>query len=221
MEFSLPRTFQPTHLGIVSRLLCNPKTHDGQELVRISYPELPSSQASASLLEGRDALNWAYNCENTNPTTQHKLPSIFESFTVIGPTGNSCQGHNYFSAISIPPSPPIKKISLTWTGGAGVLQLDKITLSDQRTGESLPLHHLEHSGRWAHKEDIGTTAVFENRRALPRAWLVGKVISIPPQHILRTIHSSRLPWGEQFNPSQIALVEEPIGFKVDVFDAKA
>ena len=35
------------------------------------------------------------------------------------------------------------------------------------------------------------------------------------------IHTSRFPWGERFDPSQVALVEEPVDFKVDLFDHEA
>jgi len=68
--------------------------------------------------------------------------------------------------------------------------------------------------RWSYVEDVNQTAVFENRRALPRAWLVAEVACLPPDAILQTIHGSRLPDGSVYDPRRVALVQEPVGFKV-------
>jgi hypothetical protein len=50
---------------------------------------------------------------------------------------------------------------------------------------------------------------FENTRALPRAWLVGEVRRLDQGDVLRAVHTSRLPDGSPFEPTQMALLEEP------------
>jgi hypothetical protein len=66
--------------------------------------------------------------------------------------------------------------------------------------------------RWHLVDEIGSTSVLENRRALPRAWLVSEVISLKPDQILSAVHTSQLPGGHVFDPARIALVEDPIHY---------
>jgi hypothetical protein len=65
-------------------------------------------------------------------------------------------------------------------------------------------------GRWRFLETHGETAIIENLRAAPRAWLVGEVRSLSSGKALEAIHTSRLPDGRTFDPLRIALVEEPL-----------
>ena len=125
MEILLPRTFQPTHVGIVSRLLCSPQIRDEQELVRISYPELQGSASTASLLAGRDTSAWTYDCESASPPVQHRKAVVFEHFDSNEPAGSPCQKHNYFSTLPLPTASPVKKITFNWTGAEGVIVLTK------------------------------------------------------------------------------------------------
>jgi hypothetical protein len=49
--------------------------------------------------------------------------------------------------------------------------------------------------------------VFENRRALPRAWLVDTVTPMPEPDAIRTVKSSRFPDGTSFDARHGALVD--------------
>jgi hypothetical protein len=64
--------------------------------------------------------------------------------------------------------------------------------------------------RWHLAERLGRTILVENRRALPRAWLVHQVCRLEPAAILDAIRHSRLPDGRRFEPRQVALVEEAV-----------
>jgi len=83
---------------------------------------------------------------------------------------------------------------------------------------------LRGSGRWSEAmhfrtardtdrgkdEDVaGETdvTVFENRRALPRAWLAGSVTPMADAAAIATVKSSRLPDGGRFDPRASALVD--------------
>lgn len=71
-------------------------------------------------------------------------------------------------------------------------------------------NHFEGTNRWAHVAEFDQTAVFENRRALPRAWVVPRVEQMPTEVVLKTIHESAMPDGSIFEPLQVALVEESV-----------
>lgn len=67
-------------------------------------------------------------------------------------------------------------------------------------------------------EDVGEASVYENLRARPRAWLVGKVLSVTEEEALRALHTSRLADGGGFDPAQVALVEAPLDFPAQTLD---
>ena len=69
--------------------------------------------------------------------------------------------------------------------------------------------------RWRLFEYIFNTAIYENLHALPRAWLVSEVISARGDEILKAIHTSLLPDGRKYRPERMALVEEPLSFKME------
>jgi hypothetical protein len=51
--------------------------------------------------------------------------------------------------------------------------------------------------------------VFENRHAMPRAWLASRAIRLPAKQIAQCIVSGHLPDGSVFDPATTALLEKP------------
>lgn len=64
-----------------------------------------------------------------------------------------------------------------------------------------------HPDHWQKLGTLGGADVFENRRALPTAWLAREVLSLSPDRIRTAITTSRLPDGRVFDPAAQALVE--------------
>ena len=97
------------------------------------------------------------------------------------------------------------------------------TLINQPTKSSYPstenYHYLSNNQRWNHIENINQATVYENLRAMPRAWLVPEVITLKPEEVLHAIKSSNLPNGKNYEPSKQALIEESVDFKVENFDS--
>jgi hypothetical protein len=60
---------------------------------------------------------------------------------------------------------------------------------------------------------IGDALVFENMRAMPRAWLVHKVQSLGTTEVLHILQSGIASDGSFFDPHKQALVEEPCPFQ--------
>jgi uncharacterized membrane protein YqjE len=72
---------------------------------------------------------------------------------------------------------------------------------------SLPLFAA--SPQWRLVEQTPSGLIYQNQRALPRAWLVGETIALAPAQVLTAIHTSQLPDGRVYQPETIALVEDP------------
>ena len=56
---------------------------------------------------------------------------------------------------------------------------------------------------------MGASRIYENLRALPRAWLVGEVLTVSEEEAFAAVTRSRLPDGREFDPRRHALVELP------------
>jgi hypothetical protein len=64
--------------------------------------------------------------------------------------------------------------------------------------------------RWRLVRTVSDVQVFENLRALPRAWLAPRAATLTPSQIVETIHTSRLPGGSPHDPRTVALIEQPV-----------
>jgi hypothetical protein len=191
-------------------------------------------------LAGRDTSEWAYDCSDVRPTMKQARAHVYRSYPVT--RGDvRCSGHDYAARLSLPASIPVKRIEIQWTGGAAAtLSLKKISLLDESAGNSLPVvpvaGSLADTTRWRHvtdinfensgygaikPEDVGEAGVYENLRARPRVWLVGKVLTVTEEEALSALHSSRLADGSAFDPAQVALVEEPLDFPAQSLDREA
>ncbi|MBS2005893.1 MAG: YfhO family protein [Cyanobacteria bacterium SZAS TMP-1] len=61
---------------------------------------------------------------------------------------------------------------------------------------------------WKKVRDAGNASIFENVRALPRAWLARSALLMSATDALKVIKTSKLPNGDVFDPKEIALVED-------------
>jgi hypothetical protein len=78
-----------------------------------------------------------------------------------------------------------------------------------RWREAMHFETSRQTDRGADEDVEGETdvTVFENRRALPRAWLVDSVMTMTEANAIGTVKSSRLPGGGPFDPRHIALLD--------------
>src|SRR6267142_505026 len=78
-----------------------------------------------------------------------------------------------------------------------------------RWSEAMHFRTARDTDRGKDEDVAGETdvTVFENRRALPRAWLSGSVTPMADAAAIATVKSSRLPDGGRFDPRASALVD--------------
>lgn len=68
------------------------------------------------------------------------------------------------------------------------------------------------AGRWRFIEELEGSRVLENLHAMPRTWLVGETIPLPPEQVIQVIRTSQLPDGRKYDPAATALIESPVPF---------
>ena len=79
----------------------------------------------------------------------------------------------------------------------------------ERWREAMHFRTSRETDRGMDQDVTGETEVmvFENRRALPRAWMVETVAPMPEPEAIRTVKTSRFPNGASFNARHEALVD--------------
>lgn len=236
----LPRPARANVVAVASALACSAAVADGAEVARVVATDTGGREYTQSLLAGRDTSEWAYDCADVRPTMRQARANVYRSYPVT--RGDvRCEGHDYAARLALPATAEIKRVEIQWTGGANAtLSVKKISLLDASAGSSVAVTpvagSLADATRWRHvtdinfdnsgygrikPEDVGDAGVYENLRARPRAWLVGKVLNVTEEEALRALHSSRLADGSAFDPARVALVEEPFDFAPQALDQNA
>lgn len=224
-KFNFPKPVTATKIGVVSAMACSTGVPNNAEVLRILVTDASGKVRTLNLYAGRDTSEWAYDREDVLPHVKHGRATIFESFPVVEGSKKHYQGHKYIAVLPLDKLDKIKCIELKWVGPSGAIGIKKLSLLDEKTGQSYPVmaagSGLSDTTRWRHVEDIGEASIYENLRAMPRAWLVPEVVSMKDEDMLRTIKSSEMPDGRIFDPSRVALVEEPFTLKIKNFDESA
>jgi len=206
---------ETTDLGFVTNLRCGSSIPDQTAVLQVQITDANGKIENQSLQAGRDTSELAYDCPNIRPLVKHQQATIFQAFPPTKQEIGSCSRHTYLSQIKLKHPATIKHLALKWTGGSGALNIFHINFTNQnkqtaaafkRGGLSLD---LTDSSQWKYIENIGQTAIYENLRAMPRAWLVSEAINFKKKAaVLKTIRSSRLPDGRTFEPERTALLEK-------------
>src|SRR4030095_7714816 len=91
---------------------------------------------------------------------------------------------------------------------ASVLIL-RASLLDSTTGAVTTLSSIHFQGAlWRKRAQLGEVEVYENLKALPRAWFVGRAAIGPSEEVLETIKTGRMKDGKTFAPAQTVLVAQ-------------
>ena len=218
---AVPVPTKITAIAIVSRLACSSQIPDGTEVARVRLTDVGGTVQTRSLLAGRDSSEWAYDCGTVKLSMRHQRASIFKSYPATM-NDQPCQGHTYATTLPLDGVKEIKSIEFEWVGSAGAIILEKLSLIDEPSKTSHPIDPaLIDSDAWRLVEEAGAARVYENLRAMPRAWLTNEVVSVNADQALDAIKTGTLPDGRSFDPARTALVEAPVVLNSQSVDSKA
>ncbi|HEV2801025.1 MAG TPA: YfhO family protein [Pyrinomonadaceae bacterium] len=163
------------------------------------------------LRAGRDTSEWAHERPDVRASVRHALAPVFDS-NAVEDAGGRYSSHRYWTRIALGESLEVERVEIVNTADAGTaLALWKATLYDTARRESQTLARTQRSlyagldaARWSVAYDAEDVLVLENRRALPRAWLVGAAESVDGEEALRRINGEST---HNFDPWRTALLE--------------
>ena len=217
VNYPIPKSVKADAIAIVNFLSCSTDMLDNTDVLRINTTDLQGNVVTKTLKVGLDTSEGIYDYKHVFPLMKHsKAENIFKT---------SADGNQYLSIVPLENLGKLKNIQLEYVAPRASLSIKKITLINQQQQASYPLNEVESllsdGLRWHHVEDINATSIYENKSALPRLWLVPKVITLKPEEILNTIRTSYLPDQSVYEPRQVALIEENLDFQVPEFDRQA
>ena len=184
-------TANSTHLpqgAVVSKVIVH--TNDGGRIER-------------EIKAGVDTAEWAYERADVKPVIRHSLPRVFAS--VPGDNLNSFPALRYSTKFDLGEKTKVDRVELKSVAEGVTLIVFKATVYDSSSAGAFPLTRRlpEH---WRKVYDQENIQIYENPRALPRAWLVPKVEFVSAEEALRRIRGES---EQSFNPREIALLEYP------------
>ncbi len=226
-----PGTINATELGLVTWLSYSSGITNNTEVMRVIISTLTGETLTYPILAGKHTAEWAYERPDVKSRIKHQPAPVFGSFPVDDGKGTSYLGHHYLAIIPFSNRVPVSQIRVEWIAPAAepnaTIAIHKLSLNDASTGISYPITNLKltttlaDTAYWKPVEQLGQTAVLENLRLMPRAWLVSKVLTLQPEQIYTAIQTSRLPDRTIFDPKETALIETPLAFNGNQPDTTA
>jgi Bacterial membrane protein YfhO len=210
VPFAFSPSVRTTHIGLASYLSLSVDVPDDSEVARLIVTGLDGRAIETPIRAGTHTAEWAWDRPDVAGRVAHRRGLILRD---LGQGSES--GHVYGATIDLGEPIEVTQVSIARTGTGGLLNLSQLSLYDASSGRSTPvtlLHSLARDGeRWRTVFREGDAELLENRRALPRAWLVPEAARLTSAEVLAAVRDGRLPNGRTFDPRAMALVEDQAG----------
>lgn len=234
LSFSVPPV-EASRVALESNLASSSEVPDAAAVAHLRLHAQDGRSYDFDIRAGEHTSEWAFDRPDVSSQIQHRRAPVAESYEVKD-SQVSYDGHTYVASFALPQRAVITggEISVTPVSQSPqfTLGVQRLTLLDEADGKVYPLRRewvkketLPATGqtapetprqspavqRWRPLGQVGDVEVFENLRALPRAWLTGGEMTMSEQEELQVIRTGKLPDGQTWEPLQTALVESPTG----------
>lgn len=215
------------HVALLTNLSFAEDVPDNSVIARLRLKASDGRTFEFSLRAGIDTADWAYDRADIKSRIKHKRAAVATSYDVRD-AQYSYKGHTYVTSFALPEKIVLESGELAlepqtqWPGL--LLTMFRMSLVDKSRDKVYPLTRemitientsgsaasqqtSDRNGRWklvARGLDVN---IFENARALPRAWLAPEVRVLSEQAILQAIRTGSLPDGSKWDPLRTVLVE--------------
>lgn len=191
-----------TELALVTTAANSTHLPTGTPLVKVLLHTKDGHVMEREVQAGRDTAEWAYDRADVRPVIKHT-----RAHAVTNKPAGEFNAHDYLGRLSFDRA-EIASIEFIYAHADAMVYLLHASLYDANTQSATPLAAYNFpAARWQQVGRFDQVDLYENLNALPRAWLVGRVIAQPAVEILQTIKTGRLSDGAPFDPRRVALVE--------------
>ncbi|NOT63274.1 MAG: YfhO family protein [Acidobacteria bacterium] len=195
-----------TKLAFVSAMGGAVHVPEGTLLARVRLQFAGGQVSEHELRVGRDSAEWAWERPDVREKIKHKLPPhLARTWPEKG-----FDGHEYLSEISFSRA-AVENIEIVYAlpPDGATWEIARATLRDETTNEFyFPERRVLDATRWRKLERFGDVEIYENLKALPRAWFVKQTRVLPRADLYRAITEGKFSDGAAFDPATTALLEE-------------
>jgi hypothetical protein len=188
-------------LALVTVLSNSIELPQGTIVAKVRLDVRGGGPVERDLRAGIDTAEWAHERPDVRASIQHTLAPVFDSRA--GDEHNSFSSHRYLARLPLGARARVEKIEITNVTRSVPLNLLKATLYDSAGRSSTPLA-LTSSEWWEPIYQKDGALLLHNRRALPRAWLVGEAEAVDGEEALQRIRGES---NKTFDPRRTALLE--------------
>jgi hypothetical protein len=206
-------------LSLVTATAFSTHLRQGETVAKVIVHTADGRRIERELKAGVDTAEWAHERAEVKAEIRHGLPRVFASLP--GDEQNTFPALRYFTKFDLNEKTAVERVELKGVAEGVALAVWKVTLYDSSGDAAFPLTERlpEH---WRKVYDYDNVQIYENPRALPRAWLVPKVETVSGEDALRRIRGES---EQPFNPREVALLE-PVdevktGFPQEKFETLA
>jgi hypothetical protein len=202
---------------------------DGTPVARVKLRASDGKIFEFELRVGEHTSEWAYDRPDIRARIRHQRAPLATSY-LIADAEPKFEAHDYVGSFELPPGaiivggeiivvpvPAAPRLSLT-VGRMSLIEGDRVLpvrkewiTVDSSQRQSPPAAGPETEPRWKHVAEVGSVAIFENNRALPRAWLVSGERVATGERQLQIIRTGKTSTDAKWDPHSEALVENPTG----------
>ncbi len=198
-------------LALVTSMSNSVGMADGALVAHVRVHTTGGRVVERQLRAGSDTAEWAHERADVRAVVRHARAPVFDS-TPAGDERGEYSSHRYHATIALGERLDVERVEIVNAAREAVaLAVWKASLHDAARGQTQPLRRTQRSlyarldaERWSAVYDADDVLVLENKRALPRAWLVGEAEAVDGEEALRRISGES---GRDFDPRRTALLE--------------
>jgi hypothetical protein len=203
--------FRCDTLALVTFMSNSVEVEDGAIVALLRLHTADGRTVERTLRAGLDTAEWAHERADVRANVRHRLAHVFDSAPVSDEQG-AYPSNRYLARIPLGETLEVARVEITNATERVPLSLWKASLHDAARKLSQPLARTTQHGlygspdaaRWSAVYEAGDVVVLENRRALPRAWLVARAEAVDGEDALRRINGES---EHAFDPRRTALLE--------------
>ena len=192
-----------SELALVSTMSHSTHVPDDTPMAGIRIHTKDGRVIELELRAGRDTAEWAYDNEEVRAAIKHRRPKVAESFPADGFPSNRYLARLPFERAEI------ERIEFNYLAPDASVLILRAALIDSRTGATTilsPIHFQ--TGRWRMLAAFEEVEVYENLKALPRAWFARRAAVDMSAGVLKTIRTGTMKDGSAFDPAETVLFEK-------------
>ena len=234
--FNVP-PIEADHIALLTNLAWSEAVPDQAVVAHIRLDDKDGQAFNFELRAGEHTSEWAYDRPDIRSRIRHKRAPVATSYGVEDAQAKY-EAHTYVSTFALPrktlitggeitverlPRAPDLTLSVTrlaLADGERAFPLRREWVKKESaasTEQPKPLSESDSltTPRWRRLAEVGTVAVFENTRILPRAWLATSELVAAEEDELSIIRTGKTPGGAAWHPLETALVESSTGIRFE------